>query len=104
MIPERAVVLVPGGNKELRPGVVLRRIEMEGSVRLFVAYGTGTYRPERNPVSIDPNDRFGRALGIYKPTHFYQGNSTICAETSAQWDNRLCPPALFIRLRQLMGW
>ena len=103
MIPEGALVRVAGGEKEGRPGVVLRVLNRDGRTLLFVPWGTGTLRAEKPHVAVQPESSAGRALGIFKPTFFYSNNVTMCPPADVELVNPLCPPWLFVAIQKLYG-
>lgn len=97
------VVLVHAGEK-LRPAVVVRvMVPGEGQAKLLGLWGTGTLRPEKLPVGVQPRTAAGVALGIEKPTYFYRGNIVICETHRAQRTGRRCPPELLLKLGALVG-
>jgi len=100
---ERRLVWVQAGGK-LRPGIALRVWE-DGTVLVaFVAFGTGTHRPELTPEIVPLHSAEAKALDLTKTTYFYANNVCRQRVEDIQWTDRLCPPGLFLRLRRKVGF
>jgi hypothetical protein len=96
------VVRVYGGTK-WRPGVVVRVFLVHDRLRALVLFGTGTSRPDLRHVEVQPATAAGRAIGLEKPTYFYDCNSTLCWADKVERRGVRCPPAVLNELRALIG-
>lgn len=105
MTPIRSgeAVRVRGGEKDGRPGVVLRVMDQGTRVLVFVPWGTGTLREEMKRVEVRPRTAAGTALRVEKPTYFYARNVTRCDTASVERLGVLCPPSLLVELQALFG-
>lgn len=99
------VINVFGGEK-IRRAVVVRILpdrDADAVVRILALWGTGTNRPDRASVIVEPRTSAGVVLRLEKTTFFYPGNVTICDESRAQRLGVRCPPELLLRLSALVG-
>jgi hypothetical protein len=103
MVREGDGVSVDAGGKVGRPGAVLRIIERGIQRRAFVAWGTGTFRPEKRHVAVLPGAPAYVALELSKPTYFYPGNVHLCPPTDLEVRGS-CTPKLLIELQRLFGF
>ena len=96
-----ALVRLDTATKRGRPGVV---VELLPSGQAKVAWGTGTLRPHLRHVAVVPHEAAGRALGLTKPTYFYQQSVWTGAPDAERLHGQLgtCPRYLLVALRALL--
>jgi hypothetical protein len=95
------VWFVPNAGGTKHPGIVIR-VSADGSCVLLLG-GTGTGPRDIPHVVVQPFTRIGKALGLDKPTYFYETAVHVraLAEVEPAFPARLCPLPVFNELRKL---
>jgi|SRR5580700_5915190 hypothetical protein len=106
MIREASIVRLHAGEKDGRPGVVLRLVEQDGKLRAVVMYGTSTPQEGYGRGDFEKVHHLsiaGQSIGLKNETYFCKRNLWVGPPEKLVDTGRLCFDKLFPKLQGLIG-